>query len=137
MARRIQEQVNLDDSLQKRFTAYLHTAVRRKRADYIDRWHKQQIICGIEEQGIEDLSFDLEDQALKDLPLHMRLQNERLYLAVARLTERERYVFFNCALGELTLEQMSRDLGLSYKGVASIYYRTIQKLKKFMCGGVK
>lgn len=137
MARRIQEQVNLDDSLQKRFTAYLYTAVRRKRADYIDRWHKQQILCGIEEWGIEDRYFDLEEQALKNMPLHMCLQNETLYLAIARLTERERYVFFNCALGELTMEQMSRELGLSYKGVASLYYRTIQKLRNSMCGGAK
>lgn len=137
MARRIQEQVNLDDRLQKRFTAYLYTAVRRKQADYIDRWHKQQILCGIEEWGIEDRYFDLEEQALKDMPLHMRLQNETLYLAIARLTERERYVFFNCALAELTMEQMSRELGLSYKGVASLYYRTIQKLRKSMCGGAK
>ena len=137
MARRIQEQVNLDDSLQKRFTAYLYTAVRRMRADYIDRWHKQQILCGIEEWGIEDRYFDLEGQALKNMPLHTCLQNETLYLAIARLTERERYVFFNCALGELTMEQMSRELGLSYKGVASLYYRTIQKLRNSMCGGRK
>ena len=30
--------------------------------------------------------------------------------------------------------ELASELGLSYKGVAAIYYRTIQKIKKYMKG---
>lgn len=82
-----------------------------------------------------DNTFDLEEKALADIPLYMRLQNEKLLFALSQLTERERYVYFSRTLDERDFEELGAELGLSYKGVAAIYYRAIQKIKKKMKGG--
>ena len=123
-----------DEILQNKFTAYLLSAVQRRKALYIDSLMKAQQISSLIEETTMDCNFDLDKEALQDLPLYMRLQNEKLYFSLAQLSERERYVFFNRALDEKTLDELSAELGLSYKGVAAIYYRAIQKIKKRMKG---
>lgn len=79
-----------------------------------------------------DRTFDLEEEALGEIPLYVRLQNEKLFWALSTLTERKRNVFFACALEEKYYDKLAAELGLSYKGVAAIYYRAIQKIKKRM-----
>ena len=86
------------------------------------------------EETLADDVFDLEKEALQGIPLYMRLQNEKLFWALSNLSERERYVFFNRALDERNLEELAADLGMSYKGVAAIYYRTVQKIRRNMKG---
>ena len=125
---------NQDEILQNKFTAYLLSAVHRRKALYIDSRIKEQQISGLIEEATVDYSFDLDKEALKALPLYMWLQNEKLYVSLVQLSERERYVFFSRALDEKTLDELSGELGLSYKGVAAIYYRAIQKIKKRMKG---
>lgn len=122
-----------DEVLQNRFTAYLFSAVQRRRAQYIDEEVKAQKISSLMEERTMDNAFDLEE-ALSEIPLYMRLQNEKLFWSLSALTERERYVFFNRALDEKSLDELAAELGLSYKGVAAIYYRSIQKIKKKMKG---
>lgn len=124
-----------DEVLQNRFTAYLFSAVQRRRAQYIDEEVKAQKISSLMEETTMDNTFDLEEKALADIPLYMRLQNEKLLFALSQLTERERYVYFSRTLDEREFEELGAELGLSYKGVAAIYYRTIQKIKKIMKGG--
>lgn len=124
-----------DEILQNRFTAYLFSAVQRRRAQYIDEEVKAQKISSLMEETTMDNSFDLEKIALADMPLYMRLQNEKLLLALSQLTERERYVYFSRTLDERDFEELGAELGLSYKGVAAIYYRAIQKIKKKMKEG--
>ena len=123
-----------DDVLQNRFTAYLLSAVQRRKAQYIDTLMKVQQASILIEETVIDTEFDLEGEASQGIPLYMRLQNEKLFLSLSRLTERERYVFFTRALDERSLDELASELGLSYKGVAAIYYRTIQKIKKSMKG---
>ena len=123
-----------DDVLQNRFTAYLLSAVQRRKAQFIDTLMKVQQISTLIEETVMDTVLDLEKEASQGIPLYMRLQNEQLFLSLSRLTERERYVFFTRALNERSLDELASELGLSYKGVAAIYYRTIQKIKKHMKG---
>lgn len=123
-----------DDVLQNRFTAYLLSAVQRRKAQFIDTLMKVQQTSTLIEETVMDTKFDLEGEASQGIPLYMRLQNEKLFLSLSRLTERERYVFFTRALDERSLDELASELGLSYKGVAAIYYRTIQKIKKSMKG---
>ena len=123
-----------DDVLQNRFTAYLLSAVQRRKAQYIDTLMKVQQTSTMIEETVMDTEFDLEGEASQGIPLYMRLQNEKLFLSLSRLSERERYVFFTRALDERSLDELASELGLSYKGVAAIYYRTIQKIKKSMKG---
>lgn len=126
-----------DEVLQNRFTAYLTSAVSRRRAEYIDKLIQLQNHLSFNSDNIPDKNFDIEEEALKSLPLHLQIQNEDLFLSIAELSEQERYIFFNRALGELSLNEMAAELGMNYKTVAAVYYRTIQKLKKRMQGEQK
>lgn len=123
-----------DEILLNRFTAYLLSGVQRRKAQYIDSKVKEQQISVLIEERAVDKTFDLEQETLQGIPLYMRLQNEKLYASLGQLSERERYVFFNRALDERSLDELASELGLSYKGVAAIYYRAIQKIKKKMKG---
>ena len=126
-----------DEVLQNRFTAYLTSAVSRRRAEYIDKLIQLQNQLNFNSANIVDKNFDIEEEVLKSFPLHLQIQNEDLFLSIAELSEQERYIFFNRALGELSLDEMAAELGMSYKAVAAVYYRTIQKLKIKMQGGSK
>ena len=121
-----------DEVLQNKFTAYLLSAAQRRKALYIDTLVKAQQISHLIEETAMDSTFELEQEALQGIPLYMRIQNEKLFWSLSHLTERERYVFFNRALDERSLDELAAELGLSYKGVAAIYYRAIQKIKKKM-----
>lgn len=126
-----------DEVLQNRFTAYVASAVNRERAAYIDKLNRLRDFISCDLSETKDENFDLEEEALKSFPLHLRLQNEDLFLSIAELSEQERFVFFNRALGEMSLDEMAAELGMSYKAVAAAYYRTIRKLKIKMQGGSK
>ena len=123
-----------DEILQNRFTAYLLSAVQRRRAVYIDAKVRECQNSSLDEIICEDRKFDLDREALKKFPLLMKLQNEKLFQSLTELSDRERYVLFNRVLDEKSFEELGWELGLSYKGVAAIYYRTIQKVKKKMKG---
>ena len=126
-----------DEVLQNRFTAYLTSAVSRRRAEYIDKLIQLQNQLNFNSANIVDKNFDVEEEVLKSFPLHLQIQNEDLFLSIAELSEQERYILFNRALGELSLNEMATELGMNYKTVAAVYYRTIQKLKKRMQGELK
>ena len=50
---------------------------------------------------------------------------------------RERQIFLARTLEEEDFETLGAKFGLSYKGVAALYYRTIQKIRKSIEGGDK
>lgn len=124
-----------DEVLQNRFTAYLTSAVSRRRAEYIDKLIQLQNHLSFNLSNIADKNMDIEDEVFKSFPVHLQIQNEDLFLSIAELSEQEQYIFFNRALGERSLAEMAAELGMNYKTVAAVYYRTIQKLKKRMQGG--
>ena len=96
------EELTRDETIQNRFTAYLATAVGRKREAYIEKLNRLKEFINFDFSNVEDKSFDLEEEGMKGLPLHLqlRLQNEVLFLAIAELSEREQYIFFQRVLGE-------------------------------------
>lgn len=50
--------------------------------------------------------------------------------ALSQISDRERYIFFAHALEKSSFDDLAAELGMGYKGVAAVYYRAIQKLKK-------
>ena len=62
----------------------------------------------------------------------MNLENDSLFYALKHLNGKERYVFLERVLNEVSFEELAAVLGLSYKGTTTIYYRTVQKMKKYM-----
>ena len=118
--------------VQNLFTAYLTTAVRRRRNDYIQQTVRIQQMESVEddiqyipEQGAEEDMF-------RGLPLPMQLEDSALLHALKGISERERHVFFARVLDERGFESLAEEMGLGYKGVATIYYRALSKIKKKM-----
>ena len=68
-----------DEVLQNKFTAYLLSAVQRRKGLYIDTLVKAQQISHLIEETAMDSTFELEQEALQGIPLYMRMQNEKLF----------------------------------------------------------
>ena len=119
-----------DEVLQNKVTACQLSAVQRRKALYMDTLMKAQQIFHLIEETAMDSTFELEHEALQGIPLYMQIQNKKLQWSLSHLTERERFGFFNRALDERSLDELAAELGLSYKGVAAIFYRAIQKIKR-------
>ncbi len=119
---------------QNKFTAYVTRAVRRRKRDYLDKLNKyQEKMCTYEDVDIAEI-VGIESEVIEGLPILMRIQNESLLDAILMLSEREQYILLSCALKEKSFTGLSQELGMSYKGIAAIYYRAIQKVRKKMGG---
>ncbi|RGO71059.1 sigma-70 family RNA polymerase sigma factor [Hungatella hathewayi] len=116
--------------LQNRFTSYLVTAVNRRRKDYMNQQNKRlRMECCMEDEA---WYLESDKQLHSNLPLLMQLENDALVSALKQITERERHVFLSHALEDKGFEELAAELGITYKGAAAIYYRTVQKIKRKM-----
>ncbi len=123
-----------DSVLQNQFTHYLTTAAQRKMKDYLIQLQKYQEMM----LAVGDMDDEIADQDGQEdeagLPLLMRIQNEALLEALLSMEEREQYVLLSYALESKNFVALARELGLSYKGLATVYYRAIKKIRKSMEG---
>lgn len=118
--------------LQNLFTAYLTTAVKRRRNDYMKQTARiQQMECA-EEDIQHKQEHGTEEDMFLGLPLSMQLEDSALLHALKAVNERERHIFLARVLDGRSFESIAEEMSLGYKGVASIYYRTLQKIKKKM-----
>ena len=119
--------------LQNRFTAYLLSALKRKKREYLTAQSLRQN----RELSLEDnesppsASKSLED----DLPYEFQVEDEALLQALAQLNDRERLILIAHVLDGIDFDILAQDHGLSYKGVSTLYYRLRGKLRKYMGGG--
>lgn len=126
-----------EDDLQFRFTAYLVSAVKRRRKDYLIQLYKRSSIESAVEVVYESEPSS-EEVVLDRLPLMDVIENGVLLEALQKLNERERQIFLARTLEEEDFETLGAKFGLSYKGAAALYYRTIQKIRKsIVVGGDK
>ncbi len=116
--------------IQNQFTAYLATAVKRRRNDYIQQIDRRQQIESLTEDFPFMPEYSIEQDMLLGLPVLMQLEDSALLQALKELSERERYIFLERALDGKSFEMLAEETGLAYKGVAAVYYRVIQKVKK-------
>ncbi len=128
-----QDEANI---LQNQFTAYLLTAIWRRKCIYNKkraylRAHEVSVNCQTHEPVDEKAS----DAMLSALPLMMQLENTLLMQAIKDLTPKERYILFERVLSERSYHELGRPLGLQYSGVAAAYCRIIRKLWKRLGGG--
>ena len=116
--------------IQNQFTAYLTTAVQRRRHDYIQQQDRRLQM----ESLTEDFPFmpecSIERDMFLGLPVLMQLEDSALLCALKELSERERYIFLTRALDGKGFEVLAEETGMGYKGVSAVYYRTVQKIKR-------
>ena len=117
------------EELQIKFTGYLIQAVRRTRRDYL-----KALYAYSNQETLTDTIFvvsqTLEQEVMERLPLWENIESGALLYALKQLDERERYVFLAHVLDKRPFDVIGVQLGLSYKGAAAVYYRSIRKLKK-------
>lgn len=59
---------------------------------------------------------------------------DALRQALQAIKEQERYILLARVIDEKGFAQIADEVGLSYKGTAAVYYRTLEKLRKFLGG---
>lgn len=115
------------NAVQNQFTAYLTTAIRNARVQYIrNKVRHLQIELTIDE--IEYLGIPAENQMEK------LTDAEDLLAALQIIRKKERYVLIARVIDEKGFEEIAGELGMTYKGAAAIYYRTLEKLKRMLGG---
>lgn len=82
-----------EDDLQFRFTAYLVSAVKRRRKDYLIQFYKRSSIESTVEVVYESEPSS-EEVVLDRLPLMDVIENGALLEALQKLNERERQIFW-------------------------------------------
>ena len=116
--------------IQNQFTAYLATAVQRRRNDYLQQLDRRRQIESLTEDFLFMPECGVEQDMLLGLPVLMQLEDSALLCALKELSERERYIFLARALDGKGFEVLAEETGLGYKGVSAVYYRTVQKIKR-------
>ena len=116
--------------IQNQFTAYLATAVQHRRNDYLQQMDRRQQIESLTEDFMFMPECSIEQDMLLGLPVLMQLEDSALLHALRELSERERYIFLARAVDGKSFETLAEETGMGYKGAASVYYRTVQKIKR-------
>lgn len=116
--------------IQNQFTAYLTTAVKRHRNDYSQQMDRRQKVESLTDDFLFMPECSIDQDMLLGLPVLMQLEDSMLFQALKELNERERYIFLERTLDGKNFEMLAEEMGLTYKGVAAVYYRAIQKIRK-------
>lgn len=119
-----------DEIIQNRFSAYLLSSVNRTRRIYIAQKEKIERREVLVSQTCDIIDKESEAKMANAIPLYMQLENDRLVDVLFDLPERDKYIFLQHALGEKSFDMLAQEFGLTYKGVAAVYYRTMQKIRK-------
>ena len=114
--------------LQNEFTAFITKSIDRERIKYLQKESRRR-----------SRTFDMDDKMLDSIAdksdfVTQISDADALAYALKQIDERERYVFLARALEEKSFEEIADKLGLKYKGVAAIYYRTTAKLRNILGG---
>ena len=118
------------EKYQNRFTAFITASIRNERKAYIRATYRRKVnICDME----EELFLLLPDKTdfVSELTVYDTLKK-----ALDSLDDRERYVLVSRVIQEKSFEDIAESLGLKYNGVATIYHRTLNKLRKKIGGGI-
>lgn len=107
--------------LQNQFTRYLVRAIELDKAKYLDR-HIKLVVREIPTKP-DDIN------ALSGTEIQM-LEIVALEQALKEISKRDRYIFLARILDKRSYDELAAELGLGYKGVSSVYYRVLQKIKK-------
>ena len=78
---------------------------------------------------------DLEQLPTDQLDFTSRIaEYDTLQWALRLIKERERYILLARVIDEKDFDEIGAEIGLTYKGTAAIYYRTLAKLRNLIGG---
>lgn len=116
-----------EDIYQNQFTAYVVLAVKRKRQAYIkkkirDKEKQTKTEKELSKRGIEG----------DDVWIGLEIQNEELVDAMQQLKPKEHVIVVEYVLKRKSFREIAQEMKLTERTVASLYYRSIKKLRTKM-----
>lgn len=116
-----------EDICQNQFTAYVVLAVKRKRQAYIkkkirDKEKQTKTEKELSKRGIEG----------DDVWIRLEIQNEELVDAMQQLKPKEHVIVVEYVLKRKSFREIAQEMKLTERTVASLYYRSIKKLRTKM-----
>lgn len=122
------------NDIQNQFTAYLSTAVKRRRNGYIIHAMRQQQRECLMDEPVSEEDYDTPEDIPDQLPVLMQLENNALLQALKGLNERERRIFLARALEEKPFSEIAKEVGIGCSNTSSVYYRVLHKIRDQMMG---
>lgn len=119
--------ISKDDICQNQFTAYVVLAVKRKRQAYIKRK-----IRDMEKQTKTEKELSKRGIEGDDVWIGLEIQNEELVDAMQQLKPKEHVIVVEYVLKRKSFREIAQEMKLTERTVASLYYRSIKKLRTKM-----
>ncbi len=119
---------------QNQFTAYLSAAVHNYKRAYLKKHSNVMLMELPFARYTETVESSDDTELFCDLPLMQQLENERLFAAMQSLNDRDRCIFLARVLGEKSLSEVARSLGITYGAAAMSYHRTVKRLRHAVGG---
>ena len=116
--------------IQNQFTAYLLVALRRRKSAVLSHRdsHQQHEQPMESSDNVFASAYDMEDAVCRALDL--QTEYAALMRLLVTLPERERTILLSRAIENRSFAELADKYHMGYKGVAAIYYRTIQRIRK-------
>lgn len=118
-----------DDICQNQFTAYVVLAIKRRRQSYIKKKQRDNEKAAKIKKEAEQSESRITGY---DMGSSIEPRNEKLMVAMQQLTSKERFVVTGYVLKGRSFQEIAQETGLTEKGAASAYYRSIKKLRAKM-----
>ena len=116
-----------EDICQNQFTAYVVLAVRRKRQAYIKKKIRDKEKQTKTEKDLSKLGIEGDD-----VWIGLEIQNEELVDAMQQLKPKEHVIVVGYVLKRKSFREIAQEMKLTERTVASLYYRSIKKLRTKM-----
>ena len=121
------EGISENDKLQNRFSSYVSTSIHRERILYIKRKVRRLEF----EVVLDEIHLNIADSTSFSDTF---CESDSLTYALQKLSAKERHIFLTHVLDEKSFVQIADEMGMKWKSVATVYYRTVTKLKEFLKG---
>lgn len=116
-----------EDICQNQFTAYVVLAVKRKRQAYIKKKIRDK-----EKQTKTEKELSTRGIEGGDVWIGLEIQNEELVEAMQQLKPKEHVIVVGYVLKRKSFREIAQEMKLTERTVASLYYRSIKKLRTKM-----
>lgn len=128
--------------IQNQFTAYLVSALRRKKRDVLQVW--MRVSENEFSVDFQDYLLDTPHEPISPEPIQeitsetyhkIDFENTALEQEIRNLSDLDRFVFLARVLDDRDFEDLAKELGASCSAVIARYYRIIRRIRKALEGG--
>lgn len=119
--------IEKEDILRNQFTGYVKRAVHNRRIRYLMQLSKRQQ-KEIDLTEAEMFLYDISDK------VECSIEYIVLRQSLDSLKKKEYEIVLQRIVGERNFSEIAKDMGMTYKAVTSLYYRSIKKLQEVVKG---